>query len=78
MQKHPSPLNFHAFLKAKFPLLYQSSKSGKPNFYLPNKTEASILKNNSLNIFSVKINQYTGATDVHRQKKRKSTVKRTI
>ena len=76
--KTPFPWSLTTFEKVGFPLLYQSSKSGKPNFYLPNKTEASILKNNSLNIFSVKINQYTGATDVHRQKKRKSTVKRTI
>ena len=30
MQKHPSPLNFHAFLKAKFALLYQSRKSVLP------------------------------------------------
>ena len=41
MQKHPSPLNFHAFLKAKFPLLYQSSKSGT------NKKQANYRKKRS-------------------------------
>ena len=30
MQKRASPLNFHAFLKAKFPLLFQSKNKIPP------------------------------------------------